>query len=127
MLIRECNAKPGMIWVRRPSAGRSGKSNVQVYVDCTCLPLGRRATLGLLASCSLVMGVPVVRKLLVALESKIAHLLMVSMSMLTVQRRVAAARAYGWVRVRQEGNIFVFRFILLVLSTPVCQELLYQP
>jgi hypothetical protein len=42
---------------------------------------------------------PVVRKLLVAPESKMAHLLMVATSMLTVRRSVVAARAYGWVGV----------------------------
>jgi hypothetical protein len=48
--------------------------------------------MGLLASCTLVMGVPVVRKLLIAPESKIAHLLIVSMLMLTVQRSAAVAK-----------------------------------
>ncbi len=47
-----------------------------------------------------------VRKLLVALESKMAHLLMVSMLMLTVQRRVVTTRAFGWVGMGQEGNIY---------------------
>jgi hypothetical protein len=61
--------------------------------------------MGLLASCTLVTGAPVVRKLLVVPESKKAHLLMVSMLMLTVQRSAAAAKAY-WVGIRQEGNIF---------------------
>ena len=37
----------------------------------------------------------VVRKLLVAPESKMAQLLMVFMSMLTVRRSVAAASVYG--------------------------------
>jgi hypothetical protein len=78
-LTIECNAKPGMIWARRAAAGRPGKFNVQVCVDCTWLPLGRCATMGLLASCMLVIGAPVVRKVLIAPESKIAHLLMVSM------------------------------------------------
>jgi hypothetical protein len=63
-----------------------------------------------------------VRKLLVLPESRMAHFLMVSMLMLTVQRRVAAARAYGWVWVRQEGNIFCLQFILLVLFTPAYQK-----
>jgi hypothetical protein len=80
--------------------------------------------MGLLASCTLVTVAPVVRKLLVAPESKMAHLLMVSMSMLTAQRSTAAVRAY-WVGVGQEGNIFWFSPILLVLSTPACQKLLY--
>ena len=71
------------------------------------------------------MGAPVVRKLLVALESKIVHLLMVSMLMLTVQRSAAAARPC-WVGVRGEGNIFWLSLILLVSSAPACQKLLYQ-
>jgi hypothetical protein len=43
--------------------------------------------MGLLASCMSMTGVPVVRKLLVAPESKMAHLMMVSMLMFTVQMR----------------------------------------
>jgi hypothetical protein len=65
-------------------------------------------------------------KLIVAQESKNAHLLMVSMLMLTVRRSAEAARAY-WVGIGQEGNILWFSLILLVSSTPVCQKLLYQP
>ncbi len=125
-LTRECNAKPGMMWARCTVAGRPGKSSKQVCMDCTWLPLGRHAIMVFLANCTLLTRAPVVRKLLVALESKMAHLLMVSMSMLTVQRRVAAARAY-LVGVEQEGNIFWFSFILLESSAPACQKLLYQP
>ncbi len=125
-LMCECNANPGMMWVRHAAAGNLGKSNLHVYVDCTWSPLGRHATMGLLASCTLVMGAPVVRKLLVALESKIVHLLMVSMLMLTVQRSAAAASAY-WVGIGREGNRFWVNLILLLLSTPACQKLLYQP
>jgi len=73
----------------------------------------------------LVTWAPVVRKLLVAPESKMAHLLMVSMSMLTVRRSMAAARAYGWVGVGRVCNI-VFRFILLLTAAPACQKLLYH-
>ena len=36
-----------------------------------------------------------------------------------------AARAYDWVGVRQVGNIFGVRFILLLLAAPACQKLLY--
>ena len=92
-LMRECDAKPGMMWARRAAAGRPGRSNVPVCVDCTLSPLGRRATIGFCVGWMLVTCAPVVRKLLVAPESKMAHLLMVSMSMLTVRRSVAAARA----------------------------------
>ena len=69
---------------------------------------------------------PVVRKLLVAPESKMAHLLMVSMSMLTVRRSVVAARAYDWVGVGRVGNIFCEIFILLLSTAPTCQKLLYH-
>jgi hypothetical protein len=65
-LVSECNAKPGMMWTSRALAGSSGKSNVQVCMDRTWSLVGRRATMGLLASCTLVTGVSVVRKLLVA-------------------------------------------------------------
>ena len=67
----------------------------------------------------------VVRKLLVAPESKMAQLLMVSMSMLTVRRSVAVASAYGWVGVGRVCNI-EFRFILLLSAAPACQKLLYH-
>jgi hypothetical protein len=99
----ECNANPGMMWKRRAAAGSLGKSNMRVCMGRTWFPLGRRATINLLASCTLVTRAPVVRKLLIAPELKVAHLLMVSMSMLTVQRSAAAASAY-WVGIGQEGN-----------------------
>jgi hypothetical protein len=98
-LIRECDTKPGMMWARRLATGRFGRSNVPVCVDRTCLPLGRCAMIAFWAGWMLVMWAPVVRKLLVAPESKMAQLLMVSMSMLTLRRSRAAASAYGWVRV----------------------------
>jgi hypothetical protein len=34
-LIRECDAKPGMMWAMRAVAGRLGRSNVPVWVDHT--------------------------------------------------------------------------------------------
>jgi hypothetical protein len=78
-LTSECDGNPGMMWARHAAAGSLGKFNVHVCVDHTWSPLGRHGTMGLLASCILVTGVPGVRKLLVAPESKITHLLMVSM------------------------------------------------
>ena len=125
-LMRECDAKPGMMWARRAAAGRPGRSNVPVCVDCTLLPLGRRATIGFWVGWMLVTCAAVVRKLLVAPESKMAHVLMVSMSMLTVRRSVAAARAYGWVGVGRVDNIFCEIFILLLSAAPPCQKLLYH-
>jgi hypothetical protein len=96
-LMRECEANPGMMWAKHAIVGRLGKSTVHVCVDCTRAPLGMRAAMGLMAHWTLLTGALVMRKLLVAPESKIAQLLMESMSMLTVWRRVAAARAYDWV------------------------------
>jgi hypothetical protein len=49
--------------------------------------------MGVMAGCTLVTGALVVRKLLVAPESKMALLLIESMSMLTMRRRAAAATA----------------------------------
>jgi hypothetical protein len=60
-LTSECNVKPGMMWAKCAAAGSSGKSNVHVCVDPSWSPLGRHVTTGLLASCTLVTGVPVVR------------------------------------------------------------------
>ena len=68
---------------------------------------------------------PVVRKLLVAPESKMAHWLIVSKSMLTVRRSVVVARAYLWVGVGRLCNV-VFIFIVLLLAAPACQKLLYH-
>ncbi len=126
-LMRECEANPGMMWARRAIVGRSGKSSVHVCVDCTSAPLGKCATMGLMACQTLLTGVLVVRKLRVAPESKMAQLLMESMSMLTVRRRVAVARAYGWIGFGQEGYNFAPRFIFLVSPAPACEKLLYHP
>jgi hypothetical protein len=101
-LMKECEANPGMMWARHAGVGRLGKSSVHVCVDCTHSPLRKRATMGLMERWMLLMGALVVRKLLIAPESKMAQLLMESMSMLTIRRRLAAARAYGWVGFGQE-------------------------
>jgi hypothetical protein len=115
-----------MMWARYAAAGSLGKFNVHVCMDCTWSPLGRHATVGLLAICMLVTGAPVVRKLFVAPESKMDYLLMVSMSLLTVQRSAAVASAY-WVGIRQEGNRLWCSLIVLLSSAPACQKLLYKP
>jgi hypothetical protein len=127
MLMRECKAYPGMMWARRAGVGRLGKSSMHVCVDCTRSLLGKSAMMGLMACWMLLTGALVVRKLLLAPESKMAQLLMESMSMLTVWRRVVAVRAYGWVGFGREGNKFAPRFILLVSPAPACQKLLYHP
>jgi hypothetical protein len=126
-LMRECEANPGMMWARRAIVGRPGKSSMHVCVDCTRSLFGKRATMGLMVRWTLLTGALVMRKLLVAPESKMAQLLMESMTMLTVRRRVAAARAYGWVGFGQEGNNFAPTVILLVSPAPACQKLLCHP
>jgi hypothetical protein len=65
MLMRECEANPGMMWARCAIVGRLGKSSVHVCVDCTRPPLGKCATMGLMARRTLLTGALVVRKLLV--------------------------------------------------------------
>ena len=44
--MREWDAKLGMMWAWRAAAGSAGMSNVQVCVDLTRSPLGRRAMMG---------------------------------------------------------------------------------
>ena len=90
---REWNARPGMMCAARAPAGRSGRSRMQVCVDCTLCPLGRRAMRGTVAGTMLVAGASVVRKWIVAPESRIAHCLMVLASVAIVRRRTEAASA----------------------------------
>ncbi len=74
---RECDASPGMMWAAWALAGSSGRSRVQVCVDCTLSPLGRQAMRGTVAGMILEVGALVVRKWLIAPESRMAQLLMV--------------------------------------------------
>ena len=87
----ECKARPGIMWVARVLGGRAGISRVHVCVECTRAPFGRRAMMGLVVGRILVASV--VKKLLVAMESRIAHLLMVSASVLIVFKRTEAPMA----------------------------------
>jgi hypothetical protein len=59
---RECNARPGMMWAFLAAAGNSGRSRVQVCIDCALSPFGRQVTRGTLAVQMLVTGTSVVRK-----------------------------------------------------------------
>jgi hypothetical protein len=89
----ECDARPGMILAAWAPAGRSGKSRVQVCVDCTLSPFGRLAMRGTAARAMFVAGALVVKKWLVAPESRMAHHFMVTASTLIVLRRMEAAQA----------------------------------
>ncbi len=90
---REWDARPGMMWAALALTKSAGRSRVQVCVDCTLSPLGRRAMRGTVAGMMLVVGALVVRKWLVAPESRMAHCLMVAASVVIVLRRMEAARA----------------------------------
>ena len=89
----ECEARPGIMWAARALGGREGMSRVHVCVECTRAPFGRRATMGVVVGRILVAGTWVVKKWLVAPESRMAHLFMVAASVLIVFNRTEAARA----------------------------------
>ncbi len=80
-------------WAAWALAGRSCKSRMQVCVNCTLSPFGRPAMRGGAAGTMFVAGASVVRKWLVAPESRMAHCFMVTASTLIVSRRIEAARA----------------------------------
>ncbi len=82
-----------MMWAARACGGNEGMLMVHVCVECTRLPLGRWAMMGLEVGTMLVAGALVVRKWLVALESRMAHCLMVSASVMIVFNRTEAAKA----------------------------------
>jgi hypothetical protein len=96
---RECDARPGMICAVWAPAGRFGRSRVHVWVECTLSPLGRRAMRGTAAERMLVAGTLVVRKWLVAPESRMAHCLMVAVLVVMVLSKVEATNAKLWVGV----------------------------
>ncbi len=90
---RECDASPGRMCVAQAPGGRFGRSRVQVWVDCTLPPLGSCAMRSTVAGMMLVAGASVVRKWLVAPESRMAQFLMVAASVKIVLRRMEAASA----------------------------------
>ncbi len=90
---RQWDARPGMMWAALAPTGSAGRSRVQVCVDCTLSPLGRRAMRGTVAGMMLVVGALVVRKWLVAPESRMTHCLVVVALVIIVLRRTEAARA----------------------------------
>ncbi len=69
---------------------------------------------GTSAGTMLVAGASVVRKWLVAPESRMAHRLMVAVSVVVVLRRTEATSAYLWVGVKQQVELIV----LINLSLP---------
>ncbi len=89
----KCDARLVIMWATWAPAGRSGRLRVQVCVNCTLSLLGRQAMRGTVARIMMVAGASVVRNWLIALESRMAHRLMVAASTLIVLRRMEAARA----------------------------------
>ena len=102
---RECDASPGMMWAVWAPGGSLGRSRVQVWVNCTLSPLGRRAMRGTVAGMMLEAGALVVRKWLVAPELRMAQLLMVVASVDIVLRRMVAASAWFWVGIGQQVKL----------------------
>ena len=91
--ISECEANPGMMWPRRASIGRPGTLTVHLCVDLTLFPSGRLTVIPSSMISLSVTGAAVVRKLLVAPESRIAHLWMFSRVSVIVSRSWLAAAA----------------------------------
>ncbi len=87
------DTRPGITWDAWAQAGRSGKSRVHVCADCTLSPFGRRAMRCTAARTMFVAGASVVKKWLIALESRMAHCFMVAALTLIILRRMEAARA----------------------------------
>ncbi len=86
-------ARPEMMWVSCAPGGNDGMSSVHMCIECTCSPFRRWAMMGMVVGRMLVAGALVVRKWLVALESRMAHPLVVLASVLIVLRRIKATRA----------------------------------
>ncbi len=76
----------------RACGGNEGMLMVHVCVECTCLPFGRQAMMGLVVGTILVAGTLFIRKWLVAPESRMDHCLMVSASVLIIFIRTEAAK-----------------------------------
>ncbi len=89
----ECEARPGMMWAARARDGDEGMLMVHMCVECTRLPLGRWAMMGLVVGTMLVAGMLVIRMWLVAPELRMAHCLMVLALVLIVFNRTEAAKA----------------------------------
>ena len=85
--IRECNASPGTMWATHACAGSSGIATLQSCVDCTFAPSEIITISELIAGTISVTGAFVTRKLLVALESRIAHSLISSWEKSNVCRK----------------------------------------
>jgi hypothetical protein len=119
MKMREWEARTGMIWACRTEAGRAEMLRVHVSVECMRSPFGSQATMGLLVGCMLVMGAAVMRKFLVAPESRMAHARMTSIMILTVCSSAAEASSYFGVGVRQCCNKSVFNLCMHQLPLTV--------
>ncbi len=74
----KCDARLGITWAAWAPARKSGKSRVQVCVDCTLSLFGRWAMRGTAARTMFVAGALVVKKWLIAPESRMAYCFMVA-------------------------------------------------
>ncbi len=68
----ECKARLGIMWAALALGGRFGMSRVHVCMECTHVPFGRRAMMGVVVGRILVAGASIGRKWLVAPELRMA-------------------------------------------------------
>ena len=90
---RECDARPGRMYPVRALVGSCGRSSVHCWVDRTLFPSGSVTCICCALPSVDLTCAPVIKKLLVAPESKIAHCLMFSLLKVTVLSSVAVAPA----------------------------------
>jgi hypothetical protein len=90
----ECNSRPGMMSAALVPGGKEGMLSVHVCTDCTRLPLGRQATMGMGVGRMFAARASIVREWFVAPELRMAHHLIVLALVLIVLVRIKASSAY---------------------------------
>ena len=90
---KEWDARPGTMYPVRARCGRNGRLSRHLWVDLTLLPSGSVTLICRWSPSIIVAFASVIRKLLVAPESKIAQCFMFSFVRVIVWRRCAAAPA----------------------------------
>ena len=96
--MRECAARPGIMYPLRAAAGSCGMSRRHLFSDLTLFPSGS-VTLIWSPSWSIVVACAfVIKKLLVAPESRIAHWRILSLLIVTVSSRALAAALNPFIR-----------------------------
>ena len=90
---REWDARPGMMYPVRAFSGKPGRLSRHLWVDLTLFPSGSVTVIRCWSPSIIVASASVIKKLLVAPESKIAQCFMFSFVRVIVLRRFVAAPA----------------------------------